>query len=80
MSNKITPLAAETVAIAKWLKGLIDQGLDRDAVLERIADPAGVGAGMIDRAIARRDAGADYLGRGSEVMREIDDAEIDDWA
>jgi hypothetical protein len=59
--NRIEPLLSETVALAKHIGALIRQGLDRDAVLERLADPAGVGARMIERAIARRQDGAEFL-------------------
>lgn len=62
------PVPAEALAFAKHIMQLVAQGLDRDAVLERLADPAGVGSKMIDRSIARREAGAEYLGRAETVM------------
>ena len=65
---KIEPLAHEAVALAKHIAQLIAQGLSRDAVLERLANPAGVGAGMIARAVERRDAGSAYLGRVLSVV------------
>jgi len=70
MTNRIEPLAAETVALAKHIGALIRQGLDRDAVLERLSDPAGVGARMIERAIARRKDGAEFM--GETVMRAVE--------
>jgi ribosomal 50S subunit-associated protein YjgA (DUF615 family) len=69
LRTKAEPLAHEAVALAKHIASLIEQGLSRDDVLERLANPAGVGAAMIARAVARRDAGAAYLGR---VMRQVE--------
>jgi hypothetical protein len=74
--NKLEPLAAETAALAKHIGALIRQGLDRDAVLERLADPAGVGARMIDRAVSRRDAGAAFM--GETVLRGVE-PEPESW-
>jgi len=67
-----TPLPSEIVAIAKHITGLIAQGLDREAIAERLLDPAEVGSRMIDRAVERRAEGAEYLGRGEQVFVEIE--------
>lgn len=68
MNNKLEPIARDAVAIAKYIKSLIDQGLNRSEVLERLANPADVGAAMIDRAVERRQAGAEYLGRSPDFV------------
>lgn len=67
-----TPLPSEIVAVAKYITRLIAQGLDREAIAERLLDPAEVGSRMIDRAIERRAEGAEYLGRGEQVLVEIE--------
>ncbi|MEC9048871.1 MAG: hypothetical protein VYA51_12745 [Planctomycetota bacterium] len=74
--SKIEPIATEAYALAKYLHEMISQGLDREAVLARLSDPADVGAGMLDRAAARRKDGADYLGRGDDfvLIHVADDA------
>ena len=71
-----TPLPSEIVAIARHITGLIAQGLDREAIAERLLDPAEVGSRMIDRAIERRAEGAEYLGRGEQVFVEIEGADF----
>lgn len=78
MSNKIEPLARDVVELAKYVGALVRSGLSRDEVLARIAHPAGVAAGMIDRAVLRRRAGEDYLGAQAQghdfvLMRVSDD-------
>jgi len=71
-SEMSTPLPSEIVAVAKYITRLIAQGLDREAIAERLLDPAEVGSRMIDRAIERRAEGAEYLGRGEQVLVEIE--------
>lgn len=78
MNTKLTPLTSETVELAKHIGALISQGLGRDAVLERLSDPAGVGARMIERAIARRKDGAAFMGAPEVVLRSVDFALVDD--
>ena len=58
----LMPIASSIFALAKHVHALIARGLDADDILERLADPSGVGAEMIKRAVQRRDAGKDYLG------------------
>lgn len=67
-AKQLEPVASTALALAKYLHRMIEQGLDRDAVLERLSDPADVGARMIDRAAERRRAGSEYLGRETEVV------------
>lgn len=67
-AKQLEPIASSALGLAKYIHQLIDQGLDREAVLERLMDPADVGARMIDRAAERRRAGAEYLGRGEFVL------------
>lgn len=72
-ASKLEPLAIEAVGIAKHVADLVRQGLKREAVLERLADPAGVAAKLIDDAIERKAAGAAYLGRDpAPVMARVE--------
>ena len=71
-----TPLPSEIVAVAKYITRLIAQGLDREAIAERLLDPSEVGSRMIDRAVERRAEGAEYLGRGEQVFVEIEGADF----
>ena len=76
MNSKIEPLAAEAVGLAKIVAQLVRQGLSRDEVLARLADPAGVGAKLIEQAIERRASGKAYLGREpAPVLARVEDVE-----
>lgn len=71
--TKIEPLAVEAVGIAKEVARLVAQGLNRDQVLERLADPAGVASKLIDSAVERKKAGTAYLGRDpAPVMARVE--------
>lgn len=68
------PIESELWGIVKEIRGYIARGLKRDAILERLGDPAGVGAQLLDRLTARKDAGESFLGRASvDVMVRVED-------
>ena len=73
--SKLQPIASDVLALAKHVQALIAQGLNREQVLERLADPANVGARMIDRAVTRRAAGAAFLTPPEDVLVRV---ELDD--
>lgn len=54
-------LPPEIVQIAKHVMALVAQGLPREDILARLADPASVGGRMLDFAIERKTAGEAYL-------------------
>lgn len=54
-------LPAEIVQIAKHVMDLVAQGLSREDILARLADPSSVGGRMLDLALARKEAGQEYL-------------------
>ena len=69
----LKPIASDVLGLAKHIQGLIAQGLDREAVLERLASPAGVGAALIDRAVERQREGARYMGDDFVMVRTGED-------
>lgn len=75
--STVLPLAREAYALAKHIATLVRQGLDRDEVLARLADPAGVAVGLIDKAIKRKVAGAAYLGISpASAPKTLDDSDV----
>jgi hypothetical protein len=52
---------------ATYIVQLIRKGLKREEIIARLAHPNSVGARLLDRAIARRDKGRDFLGRDPDV-------------
>lgn len=59
MVDEIFDLAA---LIAGWVK----RGLKTEEILARLRDPDNVGRTLLDRAVARREAGEAYLGLGGD--------------
>jgi hypothetical protein len=53
----------DLAALVKLITGWVRAGLRTDEILERLANPAGLGRRLIDRAVARHQAGRNYLGR-----------------
>ena len=72
----IKTMIPELFRIVEVIRGWVDGGASREEILERLRHPDGVAAQMIDRAIARRRAGRDYLGRVPAALRVwVDDEE-----
>ena len=55
-------IASELWGLIKLIRSWVDAGLSADEIRSRLADPEGVGADLLDRAVERRRVGAAYLG------------------
>lgn len=70
--TKLQPIASDVLGLVKHIQALIAQGLNREQVLDRLMDPANVGARMLDRAVTRRAAGAAFLTPPEDVLVRVE--------
>ena len=66
LESVIGPVADLARLIAKWIK----EGMSREEIQKRLADPTGVAADMLDRAVARRKRGRGLLGRDPKLPKK----------
>lgn len=66
MAVPVAPIVGAAMSLVSQILEWVDEGKSTEEIQERLADPSGVGAEMLNRIQERRDIGRRLLGRDPE--------------